>query len=107
MAAATKTTTVRSVLERFERVANAKRLPNHQELEDLAEIAAEIRDAADELVSAIEDFQSHVETLVDEDGDRDEKRDARDELPTDAQTIYDKLDIISANTVKPDATIRL
>lgn len=103
---ATKTT-VRSVLERFERVATAQRLPNHAELEELAEIANEMKDAAEELGEAIESFTEHVETLVDDDNDRDDRRDARDALPEEAQTIYDKLDAFCAYTVKPDVTIRL
>lgn len=105
---ATKTAkTTRSVLQRFERVASAQRLPNHAELEELAEIADDVKGEVEELLEAIEEFTGYVETLVDEDGDRDDRRDARDSLPGIAQTIFEKLDAISAHTVKPDGEIKL
>jgi len=92
---------VLSVLERFEKVATAHRLPPHAELEDLAEIANDMRGDLEELLEALEDFCNHVETLVDDNNDRDDRREARDELPDNAQTIFDKLDTVSAHTVAP------
>lgn len=106
MTTTTKTAVVRSALERFERVAKAQRLPNHAELEALGEIASDLRDLAEELTETAEAFAGHVETLIDEENDRDDRRDARDSLSEEAETIYEKLDAISAYTVKPDV-IRL
>jgi DNA phosphorothioation-dependent restriction protein DptG len=102
------TKTVRSVLERFERVATM-RLPSHAELEELADfVGSDLKDAAEELLEAIDDFIGHVETLIDDDGDREDKREARDSLPEEARTIFEKLDAITyAVTVKPDSGIKL